>query len=219
MPNLPVDERVKTWKEFTISPSRTRSSPRQGSRCMDCGIPFCHSTGCPVYNLIPEWNDLVYRGDWKEALARLEMTNNLPEVTGRICPAPCEASCTLSINTSPGHHQADRARDRRARVRRGLDRAPPADEAHRPQGCRDRQRARRACRRAAAAPRRPRGDPVREVTEDRRPPALRHPRLQAGKARPRPARTPDGGRGRRVSRPGSPSARTSRRATCAAPST
>ena len=68
---------------------------------MDCGIPFCHATGCPVYNLIPEWNDLVYRGDWKEALVRLEMTNNLPEVTGRLCPAPCEASCTLSINTSP----------------------------------------------------------------------------------------------------------------------
>ena len=97
---LPVDERVKTWKEFTIPPSDAELST-QGSRCMDCGIPFCHSTGCPVYNLIPEWNDLVYRGDWKEALTRLEMTNNLPEVTGRVCPAPCEASCTLSINQSP----------------------------------------------------------------------------------------------------------------------
>ena len=97
---LPIDERVKTWKEFTI-PVSTEELSTQGSRCMDCGIPFCHSTGCPVYNLIPEWNDLVYRGDWKEALVRLEMTNNLPEVTGRICPAPCEASCTLSINTSP----------------------------------------------------------------------------------------------------------------------
>jgi len=98
--NLPVDERVKTWKEFNI-PVSDAELARQGSRCMDCGIPFCHSTGCPVYNLIPEWNDLVYRGDWKEALTRLEMTNNLPEVTGRICPAPCEASCVLSINTSP----------------------------------------------------------------------------------------------------------------------
>jgi glutamate synthase (NADPH) small chain len=97
---LPVDERVKTWKEFTI-PVSDPELQKQGSRCMDCGIPFCHSTGCPVYNLIPEWNDLVYRGDWKEALTRLEMTNNMPEVTGRICPAPCEASCTLSINTSP----------------------------------------------------------------------------------------------------------------------
>ena len=97
---LPVDERVKTWKEFTL-PLSDAELGTQGSRCMDCGIPFCHSTGCPVYNLIPEWNDLVYRGDWKEALTRLEMTNNLPEITGRICPAPCEASCTLSINQSP----------------------------------------------------------------------------------------------------------------------
>jgi glutamate synthase (NADPH) small chain len=97
---LPVDQRVKTWKEFTIlqEPSELQT---QGARCMDCGIPFCHATGCPVYNLIPEWNDLVYRGDWREALVRLEMTNNLPEVTGRLCPAPCETSCTLSINQSP----------------------------------------------------------------------------------------------------------------------
>ncbi len=98
--NLPVDERLKTWKEFNIPVSEAELA-RQGSRCMDCGIPFCHSTGCPVYNLIPEWNDLIYRGEWREALVRLEMTNNLPEVTGRICPAPCETSCTLSINTSP----------------------------------------------------------------------------------------------------------------------
>ena len=97
---LPVDERVKSWREFTI-PVPDAELSRQGSRCMDCGIPFCHSTGCPVYNLIPEWNDLVYKGDWKEALVRLEMTNNLPEVTGRICPAPCESSCTLAINASP----------------------------------------------------------------------------------------------------------------------
>jgi hypothetical protein len=68
---------------------------------MDCGIPFCHALGCPVVNLIPEWNDLVYKGKWHEAYMRLEMTNTLPEVTGRICPAPCEASCTLSINSSP----------------------------------------------------------------------------------------------------------------------
>jgi glutamate synthase (NADPH/NADH) small chain len=68
---------------------------------MDCGVPFCHSSGCPIFNLIPEWNDLVYRGDWREALARLEMTNNLPEITGRVCPAPCEAACTMAINTAP----------------------------------------------------------------------------------------------------------------------
>ena len=91
---------MKTWKEFTETLPDEELS-KQGARCMDCGIPFCHSTGCPVYNLIPEWNDLVYRGDWREALVRLEMTNNLPEITGRVCPAPCEASCTLAINTSP----------------------------------------------------------------------------------------------------------------------
>lgn len=97
---LPVDQRVKNWKEFTVLVPEAELA-RQGARCMDCGIPFCHATGCPVYNLIPEWNDLVYRGDWQDALVRLEMTNNLPEITGRICPAPCESSCTLSINTSP----------------------------------------------------------------------------------------------------------------------
>jgi glutamate synthase (NADPH/NADH) small chain len=68
---------------------------------MDCGVPYCHALGCPVYNLIPEWNDLVYQGRWREACERLELTNNLPEITGRVCPAPCETSCTLSINTAP----------------------------------------------------------------------------------------------------------------------
>ncbi len=97
---LPVDQRVKSWKEFAI-PLAAEELATQGSRCMDCGIPFCHATGCPVYNLIPEWNDLVYRGDWREALVRLEMTNNLPEMTGRLCPAPCETSCTLASNLSP----------------------------------------------------------------------------------------------------------------------
>ena len=97
---LSPEERVKSWKEFTEKLPDEELS-KQGARCMDCGIPFCHSTGCPVYNLIPEWNDLVYRGEWREALVRLEMTNNLPEITGRVCPAPCETSCTLAINTSP----------------------------------------------------------------------------------------------------------------------
>jgi glutamate synthase (NADPH/NADH) small chain len=95
-----VAERLKTWKEFQIEqPEEVLRA--QGSRCMDCGVPFCHTSGCPVYNLIPEWNDLVYRGEWREAHQRLELTNNLPEITGRVCPAPCETSCTLSINASP----------------------------------------------------------------------------------------------------------------------
>ena len=73
----------------------------QAARCMDCGIPFCHGAGCPLGNRIPEFNELVYRGRWKEACEILHSTNNFPEITGRICPAPCEASCTLSINDEP----------------------------------------------------------------------------------------------------------------------
>src|SRR3954464_6960587 len=95
----PVTERVNDWfeiyQDFPEEKLRT-----QGARCMDCGVPFCH-TGCPVNNLIPDWNDLVYRGQWKEAVRQLHSTNNFPEFTGRICPAPCEASCVLGINEPP----------------------------------------------------------------------------------------------------------------------
>ncbi|MEQ1837167.1 MAG: glutamate synthase subunit beta [Candidatus Nitrotoga sp.] len=94
--SLPVAERVKNYKEF-ISRLTDKESSVQGARCMDCGIPFC-TTGCPVNNIIPDWNDLVYRGHWKKALEVLHSTNNFPEFTGRICPAPCEAACTLTIN-------------------------------------------------------------------------------------------------------------------------
>lgn len=96
----PVGERLKDYHEFTI-PVAPEELKRQGARCMDCGIPYCHAMGCPVYNLIPEWNDAVYKGMWKDALVRLEATNNLPEITGRICPAPCEASCTLALDNAP----------------------------------------------------------------------------------------------------------------------
>lgn len=96
----PVEERLKDYREFTISLPEEKLRD-QGARCMDCGVPYCHALGCPVYNLIPEWNDYIYKNDWKEALVRLEATNNLPEITGRICPAPCETSCTLSINSAP----------------------------------------------------------------------------------------------------------------------
>jgi glutamate synthase (NADPH) small chain len=96
----PVAERIRDYREFAVRLPLQRVEV-QGARCMDCGVPFCHSSGCPVFNLIPEWNDLVYRGDWREALARLEMTNNLPEITGRVCPAPCETACTMAINGSP----------------------------------------------------------------------------------------------------------------------
>ena len=95
-----VEERLKDYKEVMI-PTAVEDLVDQGARCMDCGTPFCHILGCPVSNLIPEWNDAVYNGQMREAYERLEITNNFPEVTGRICPAPCETSCTLSINDAP----------------------------------------------------------------------------------------------------------------------
>ena len=109
---LPADRtagsRVADWKEFHLHMPEV-DLKKQGARCMDCGIPFCHTgqlvssmaSGCPIHNLIPEWNDLVYRGLWKEALERLHKTNNFPDFTGRVCPAPCEGSCVLGINQPP----------------------------------------------------------------------------------------------------------------------
>ena len=93
---LPVEQRVKNYKEFVIHLS-DEDAKTQGARCMDCGIPFCQS-GCPINNIIPDWNDLVYRQNWQGAIEVLHSTNNFPDFTGRICPAPCEAACTLNIN-------------------------------------------------------------------------------------------------------------------------
>ncbi len=95
----PVADRLTHFEEFVI-PLADDMVSQQGARCMDCGIPFCH-TGCPVNNMIPDWNDLVYREDWRRALDVLHSTNNFPEFTGRICPAPCEAACTLNIDDNP----------------------------------------------------------------------------------------------------------------------
>ncbi|MGI9550598.1 MAG: glutamate synthase subunit beta, partial [Aurantibacter sp.] len=95
----PVEERVKNYKEFT-KPLKEKELKEQGARCMDCGIPFCHS-GCPLGNLIPDFNDAVYRGKWEKAAAILHSTNNFPEFTGRLCPAPCEEACVLGINEDP----------------------------------------------------------------------------------------------------------------------
>ena len=92
-------DRLKHFKEFIV-PLTNEEVSKQGSRCMDCGIPYCHQ-GCPVNNLIPDWNDLVYKHEWKKALATLHSTNNFPEFTGRICPAPCEAACTLNLTDNP----------------------------------------------------------------------------------------------------------------------
>ena len=95
----PIDLRVRDWKEVYL-PEAEADMRQQGARCMDCGIPFCHQ-GCPLGNLIPEWNDLVYRDRWQTAIERLHATNNFPEFTGRLCPAPCEGSCVLGINDDP----------------------------------------------------------------------------------------------------------------------
>jgi len=109
---LPLDrdavERIRDWNEFHFH-MEDQKLATQAARCMDCGIPFCHTgtllsgmaSGCPIHNLIPEWNDLIYRGLWKEALERLHKTNNFPDFTGRVCPAPCEGSCVLGINATP----------------------------------------------------------------------------------------------------------------------
>ena len=105
----PVEERIKHWREFVL-PLPEDETAKQAARCMDCGMPVLPRhrtsstgapTGCPVNNQIPDWNDLVYRGDWEEAARNLHSTNNFPEVTGRVCPAPCEASCTLNIDDNP----------------------------------------------------------------------------------------------------------------------
>jgi glutamate synthase (NADPH/NADH) small chain len=95
----PAADRIRHYREFVI-PLSEEATRDQAARCMDCGIPYCH-TGCPVNNQIPDWNDLVYRGNWKQALVNLHSTNNFPEFTGRICPAPCEASCTLNLIEQP----------------------------------------------------------------------------------------------------------------------
>src|SRR5712692_1637998 len=109
---LPLDreavKRIRDWNEFHHHMAEQKLQD-QAARCMDCGVPFCHTgtllsgmaSGCPINNLIPEWNDLVYRGLWREALERLHKTNNFPEFTGRVCPAPCEGSCVLGLNSDP----------------------------------------------------------------------------------------------------------------------
>jgi glutamate synthase (NADPH) small chain len=95
----PASDRIRHYREFVL-PLSEETNRNQAARCMNCGIPYCHN-GCPVNNQIPDWNDLVYRGDWREAARNLHTTNNFPEITGRVCPAPCEASCTLNLDDTP----------------------------------------------------------------------------------------------------------------------
>jgi len=97
----PAADRIRHFREFVL-PMTEQEVRKQAARCMDCGIPFCHGpTGCPVHNQIPDWNDLVYQGNWEEAIRNLLSTNNFPEWTGRVCPAPCEEACTLNLEDVP----------------------------------------------------------------------------------------------------------------------
>ena len=201
----PVAERVKHYREFVI-PLSEKDTRDQAARCMNCGIPYCHGTGsvapgtpgCPVNNQIPDFNDLVYQGNWEEASRNLHSTNNFPEFTGRICPAPCEASCTLNIDDNPVTIKTiecaivDRAWDN------GWLKPEIAPAQDRQEGRGDRLRPGGPRLRAAARARRPRRPCLREVRQGRRLASLRHSRLQDGKARHRPPRGADGSRGRDV---------------------
>ena len=171
-PTRPVEERVQDWREVYL-PYPTGELEMQGARCMDCGIPFCHQ-GCPLGNLIPDWNDLVYRDRWQAAIERLHATNNFPEFTGKLCPAPCEGSCVLGINDYPVTIKSieaaiiDRAWDE------GWVAAQAAGDAHLEEGRGRRLRAGRPGGGRSAESRRPLGHRLREVRSDRRPAALRH---------------------------------------------
>jgi glutamate synthase (NADPH/NADH) small chain len=120
----PIEARVKHWREFVL-PLPEEENKRQAARCMDCGIPYCH-TGCPVNNQIPDWNDLVFKGNWEEAARNLHSTNNFPEVTGRVCPAPCEASCTLNLEDNPVTIKTIEAAIADRAIEQGLKPEPPA---------------------------------------------------------------------------------------------
>ena len=198
----PVEERSHDWNEvYPGGPGRALLPiiKTQAGRCMDCGIPFCHQ-GCPLGNIIPEWNDLVWRDDWDGAIERLHATNNFPEFTGRLCPAPCETACVLGINQDPVTIKnvevsiIDRAWES------GAVRPQPPEWLIRQDRRRHRLRPGRPRRGPAADPRRPHRRGLRARRQDRRAAALRHPRVQDGEEGPRPAPRPDASRGHRLPR-------------------
>ena len=154
--------RVHDYKQyFRVQPEEVLRE--QGGRCMDCGIPFCHE-GCPLGNLIPDWNDLVFRGRWREAIDQLHATNNFPEFTGLICPAPCESACVLDINDDPVTiEQIELGIINRAFAEGWVEPDPP-ERAHRPLRRRGRLRARRPGGRRRAQQARPRGHGVSSAT-------------------------------------------------------
>ena len=188
----PVEERIRHWNEFTI-PLAQEEVEIQGARCMNCGVPFCHN-GCPLGNVIPDFNDHAYQGKWRRALKALYSTNNFPEFTGRDLPGAVRVGVRPGHQQAAGHHQEHRGRDHRAGLRGGLGRAAAAAPAHREVGGGGRLGPGGPGRRRPAQPRRPHGHRLRAGRPDRRAPPLRDPRLQAVEARPRsPPRADDGG--------------------------
>jgi glutamate synthase (NADPH/NADH) len=212
----PPLERIKDWSE-THPGYEEKTLRDQGARCMDCGIPYCHTgalvnglaMGCPIHNLIPEWNDLVYRGQWREAIIRLHKTNNFPEFTGRVCPAPCEGSCTLGINQPPVTIKTIENEIIEHAFREGWvvpSRRLPGPAGRSPSS---------AAAHPASPPRRsstgrPPGHGLRARRPSRRPAHVRHPQHEAGQVGHRAARQAARGRGHRRSRPARPSAWMSR---------
>ena len=202
----PPLERIKDWEE-SHPPYDEGTLRKQGARCMDCGIPYCHTgelvagmaMGCPIHNVIPEWNDLVYRGQWREAIIRLHKTNNFPEFTGRVCPAPCEGSCTLGSNADPVTIKKIEAEIIEHAFREGWVVPEPPLATDRVQGRRRRLRACGPCRGRAAQPRRPSGHRLRARRPDRRPADVRHPEHEARQGRRRSARQAARGRRRDAS--------------------
>ena len=192
----PVAERINDWFEI-YQPFPEENVRTQGARCMDCGVPFCH-TGCPLNNIIPDWNDLVYRGRWHEAIRSLHATNNFPEFTGRICPAPCEAACVLGINEPPVTiKQIEKTIIDRAFEEGWIQPEPPDSRTGKrvavvgsgPAGLAAAQQLARAGHEVTV---------FEKSRPHRRPAALRHPGFQDGEAPHRPAHRADGGRGREV---------------------
>jgi hypothetical protein len=174
----PVPVRIKDWKEV-YEETDLAQLRRQAGRCMDCGIPFCHS-GCPLGNLIPEWNDLAWRGDWREAIERLHATNNFPEFTGRLCPAPCETACVLGINQpAVTIKQVEVTTIEQAWAAGNVTPQPP-DRSQRQDGGRRRLRPGRSGRRPATDPGGAYRRGLRAGRQARRVAALRHTRVQDG---------------------------------------
>ena len=193
-PRRGAKERIHDYLEIYAEPPE-EAIRAQAGRCMDCGVPFCNS-GCPLGNIIPDWNDLVYRGKWREALERLHRTNNFPEFTGRICPAPCESACVLGINDDPVTIEfIEKTIAERGFAEGWVTPEPPARRSGRkvavvgsgPAGMAAAQQLNRAGHEV---------DAVREAGPDRRPAALRHSRLQAREVDHRPPARADDRRGR-----------------------